>query len=142
MTLHRSLRGRALVALGASGLLGLLAAPAGALAAPWGVTPRYGALPQTVPVRPTPQYRSDYPAPRYANPAPGYAYADPVDAAWVEAEMARRCNIGRLVGGIVGGGVGYMASREDGRTWAVPLGALLGTQMGCNVGAGRAPVPW
>lgn len=58
------------------------------------------------------------------------------------AEIARRCNVGRLVGGLVGGGVGYAASRQDGRAWAVPLGALLGQQMGCSVGAGGPPLPW
>ncbi|MFN9630117.1 MAG: glycine zipper 2TM domain-containing protein [Cyanobacteriota bacterium] len=59
-----------------------------------------------------------------------------------EAQLAQRCSLGRLVGGLVGGGVGYASSRKDGRSWAIPLGALLGSQMGCNVGAGRGPVPW
>jgi hypothetical protein len=67
---------------------------------------------------------------------------DPADWALSEAQMAQRCNMGRLVGGLIGGGVGYATSRKDGRSWAVPLGALLGSQMGCNVGNGRGPVPW
>jgi hypothetical protein len=62
--------------------------------------------------------------------------------AQLEAQAVQRCNIGRLVGGIVGGGVGYATSRKDGRSWAVPLGALLGQQIGCNAGNGRAPLPW
>ena len=66
----------------------------------------------------------------------------PLDPAQDEALMAQRCNIGRLVGGLVGGGLGYAASRQDGRSWAVPLGALLGQQMGCSIGAGRGPRPW
>lgn len=57
-------------------------------------------------------------------------------------QLAQRCQTGRLVGGIVGGGLGYAMSRQDGRAWAVPLGALLGTQVGCNVSAGRGPMPW
>jgi hypothetical protein len=73
-----------------------------------------------------------------AVPAP----AEPMDPAQAEALMAQRCNIGRLVGGLVGGGLGYAASRQDGRSWAVPLGALLGQQMGCSIGAGRGPRPW
>jgi hypothetical protein len=78
-----------------------------------------------------------------------YAYGDrygsspvPTDPALLEAQLAQRCNIGRLVGGLMGGGLGYAASRQDGRSWAVPLGALLGQQMGCSVGAGRTPLPW
>ena len=67
---------------------------------------------------------------------------DPAAWALSEAQMAQRCNMGRLVGGLIGGGVGYATSRKDGRSWAVPLGALLGSQMGCNVGNGRGPVPW
>lgn len=73
---------------------------------------------------------------RYGSPAA------PSDPALLEAQVAQRCNIGRLVGGLMGGGIGYAASRQEGRTWAVPLGALLGQQMGCSVGAGRTPLPW
>ena len=52
----------------------------------------------------------------------------------------RRCNIGRLIGGLAGGGLGYAASRQDGRAWAIPLGALLGSQVGCPVAQGRGPL--
>ena len=112
------------LALIGGGILGLALIPLAGRAAPY-----------PVPTAPSPYYRSDY-------PPQGYAYRNPGDPAWLEAQRVQRCNIGRLVGGILGGGVGYAASREDGRTWAVPLGALLGTQMGCNVGTGRAPLPW
>ena len=53
-----------------------------------------------------------------------------------------RCNTGRLLGGLTGGAAAYALSRQDGRTWAIPLGALLGSQMGCSVATGRGPVPW
>ena len=56
--------------------------------------------------------------------------------------MAQRCNTGRLVGGLLGGGLGYGLSRQDGRAWAIPLGALLGSQVGCSAAAGRGPLPW
>lgn len=50
----------------------------------------------------------------------------------------QRCNTGRLLGGLAGGGIGYVSSRGDGRSWAVPLGVLLGSQLGCNAaGSGR-----
>ncbi|MCT0232078.1 MULTISPECIES: hypothetical protein [Synechococcales] len=79
----------------------------------------------------------DYPN-RLANP--GFQQAP---TSWEEAQaLQRRCSIGRLVGGVLGGGIGYAASRQDGRTWAVPLGALLGSQVGCNAGQGRDPLPW
>ena len=61
---------------------------------------------------------------------------------WMRTQLERDCNRGRLIGGIVGGGLGYVASRDDGRSWAVPLGALLGSQVGCNAGSGRRPLPW
>ena len=51
----------------------------------------------------------------------------------------RRCNVGRLIGGLAGGGLGYAASRQDGRAWAIPLGALLGSQVGCPVAQGQGP---
>jgi hypothetical protein len=67
----------------------------------------------------------------------------PVPRTWEEAQaLQQRCSIGRLVGGVLGGGLGYAASRGDGRTWVVPLGALLGSQVGCNTGQGRGPLPW
>jgi len=57
-------------------------------------------------------------------------------------QLAQRCNTGRLLGGLLGGGLGYGLSRQDGRAWAVPLGALLGSQVGCSAAVGRGPLPW
>lgn len=91
-------------------------------------------------------YRAPFAPPRPQVPYGSYGSEvyDNDPAAWAlsEAQMVQRCNVGRLVGGLIGGGVGYATSRNDGRSWAVPLGALLGSQMGCNVGHGRGPVPW
>ena len=62
---------------------------------------------------------------------------------WRQTRSApERCNTGRLLGGLTGGAAAYALSRQDGRAWAIPLGALLGSQMGCSVATGRGPVPW
>ena len=64
----------------------------------------------------------------------------PRDGVLLDPAVAqRRCNIGRLIGGLAGGGLGYAASRQDGRAWAIPLGALLGSQVGCPVAQGQGP---
>jgi hypothetical protein len=112
-------------------------------------TPAF-AWPPLRPPAPPPPRTAPPPPPRTA-PAPWTAGApgantvydnDPSNWGPTEAQLAQRCNLGRLVGGLLGGGVGYASSRQEGRTWAVPLGALLGSQVGCNMGAGRGPVPW
>lgn len=87
----------------------------------------------------------DYDSRDYTSQLPNGStpYRQPVPTTWEEAQaLQQRCSIGRLVGGVIGGGIGYAASRDDGRTWAVPLGALLGSQVGCNAGQGRGPLPW
>jgi hypothetical protein len=95
--------------------------------------------------QPSYQQARNYPAPYQDYPSqpiapPRYG---PAPTSWEEAQaLQRRCSIGRLVGGVVGGGIGYAASRQDGRAWAIPLGALLGSQVGCNAGQGRDPLPW
>lgn len=87
----------------------------------------------------------DYDSRDYTSQLPNGStpYNQPAPTTWEEAQaLQQRCSIGRLVGGVIGGGLGYAASRDDGRTWAVPLGALLGSQVGCNAGQGRGPLPW
>ena len=111
-------------------------------------------LPLTASARPWPIPQSrwtgsvqDYPAPT-APPRPWWnpgastgnqAYAAPP---LTPEQQAQRCNTGRLIGGLGGGAVAYAMSRDDGRAWAIPLGALLGSQVGCNAAAGRGPLPW
>ena len=129
---HRWLRRTVLSSLGVAGTISALLAQT-ALARPW----------------PIPQSRwtgsvQDYPAPS-APPRPWWsananqAYGNPP---LTPEQQAQRCNTGRLIGGLGGGAVAYAMSRDDGRAWAIPLGALLGSQVGCNAAAGRGPLPW
>ena len=46
------------------------------------------------------------------------------------------CTDGKIAGGLVGGGVGAAISRGDGRWWAIPLGAVLGSRIGCDLDGG------
>ena len=46
------------------------------------------------------------------------------------------CIEGALLGGILGGGLGAAASRQEGRFWAIPLGIVGGSLVGCQVDGG------
>ena len=46
------------------------------------------------------------------------------------------CSDGKIAGGLLGGGVGAALSRGDGRWWAIPLGAVLGSRIGCEIEGG------
>ena len=46
------------------------------------------------------------------------------------------CIEGSVLGGIAGGGLGAALSRGDGRWWAIPLGIVGGTMMGCQIDGG------
>lgn len=46
------------------------------------------------------------------------------------------CIEGAVIGGIAGGGAGAALSRGDGRWWAIPLGVVAGTMVGCQVDGG------
>ena len=43
------------------------------------------------------------------------------------------CTDGKIAGGLVVGGLGAAISRGDGRWWAIPLGAVLGSRIGCEI---------
>ena len=46
------------------------------------------------------------------------------------------CGDGKLAGALVGGGAGAALSRGDGRWWAIPLGILVGSTVGCYMAGG------
>jgi hypothetical protein len=123
-------------------------------------------LPQLVKAHPWPIQQTnwngsvqDYPSPpaparpwwrSHAAESPGRGYGAPTNDGsqpygappLTPEQQAQRCNTGRLIGGLGGGAVAYAMSRDNGRAWAIPLGALLGSQVGCNTAAGRGLLPW
>ena len=46
------------------------------------------------------------------------------------------CTDGKVAGAILGGGVGAALSRDDGRWWAIPLGVVTGSAIGCDLDGG------
>ena len=46
------------------------------------------------------------------------------------------CTDGKIAGALLGGGLGGAVSRKEGRWWAVPLGAVTGAAIGCQVDGG------
>ena len=46
------------------------------------------------------------------------------------------CIEGAVLGGIAGGGAGAALSRGDGRWWAIPLGFVGGSMVGCQIDGG------
>jgi len=46
------------------------------------------------------------------------------------------CGDGKIAGGLLGGGLAAAISRGDGRWWAIPLGAVVGSSIGCDIDGG------
>ena len=46
------------------------------------------------------------------------------------------CTDGKIAGGLLGGGAAAAMSRGDGRWWAIPLGVVVGSAIGCDVDGG------
>ena len=46
------------------------------------------------------------------------------------------CTDGKVAGAILGGGVGADLSRDEGRWWAIPLGVVTGSAIGCDIDGG------
>ena len=51
-------------------------------------------------------------------------------------EDTNDCSDGKIAGGLLGGGLGAAISQGDGRWWAIPLGAVLGSRIGCEIEGG------
>ena len=46
------------------------------------------------------------------------------------------CTDGKIAGALLGGAAGAAMSRDDGRWWAIPIGAVIGGTIGCDIGGG------
>ena len=46
------------------------------------------------------------------------------------------CTDGKVAGALLGGAAGAAMSRDDGRWWAIPIGAVVGSKIGCDAAAG------
>ena len=46
------------------------------------------------------------------------------------------CSDGKIAGGLLGGGLGAAISQGDGRWWAITLGAVVGSHIGCEEAGG------
>jgi len=46
------------------------------------------------------------------------------------------CSDGKIAGALIGGAAGAAMSRGDGRWWAIPLGAVVGSGIGCDIDGG------
>tara|TARA_B100000927_G_scaffold97908_1_gene79145 strand:- start:1320 stop:1721 length:402 start_codon:yes stop_codon:yes gene_type:complete len=46
------------------------------------------------------------------------------------------CTDGKIAGGLLGGAAGAALSRGDGRWWAIPLGVVAGSAIGCDAAGG------
>ena len=46
------------------------------------------------------------------------------------------CTDGKVAGAILGGGIGAALSLDEGRWWAIPLGVVTGSAIGCDIDGG------
>ena len=64
-------------------------------------------------------------------------YADPVIRRETVVEYDDNdCTDGKVAGAVLGGGLGAAISRGEGRWWAIPLGAVIGSKIGCDAAGG------
>ena len=86
------------------------------------------------------EYREEYIPGTKSNP--GYVKSYEVDVeipcGGAKAEKIKDddCTDGKIAGALIGGGVGGAISRKKGRWWAIPIGAVTGAAIGCQVDGG------
>ena len=85
------------------------------------------------------QYREEY-VPGTAD-SPGYikSWTDTIEypcSRTYEEYDENDCSDGKIAGMLLGGAAGAAMSRGDGRWWAIPLGAVVGSGIGCDIDGG------
>ena len=98
----------------------------------------YATTPKSVTCTRT-EYREEYIPGTKSNP--GYVRSYEIDVeipcGGSKAEKIKNdddnCTDGKIAGALLGGGLGGAISRKEGRWWAVPLGAVTGAAIGCQV---------
>ena len=86
-----------------------------------------------VPCETTPTYHPDpYPDVSRSSSRPSYRRHVTV----YEDVDTNDCTDGKIAGALLGGGAGAALSRGDGRWWAIPLGAVVGSHIGCDAAGG------
>ena len=66
-----------------------------------------------------------------------YADSDPIIKRETVVEYDDNdCTDGKVAGAVLGGGLGAAMSKGDGRWWAIPLGAVVGSKIGCDAAGG------
>ena len=64
-------------------------------------------------------------------------YADPIIKRETVVEYDDNdCTDGKVAGALLGGAAGAAMSRDDGRWWAIPIGAVVGSKIGCDAAGG------
>ena len=78
-------------------------------------------------------------APTHSDPYPDIGRRTPTYRRHVtvyEDVDTNDCTDGKIAGALLGGGAGAALSRGDGRWWAIPLGAVVGSHIGCDAAGG------
>ena len=66
-----------------------------------------------------------------------HAYRPSHSSPWrTPSPDGNECGDGKIAGALVGGGAAAAMSRGDGRWWAIPLGVLVGSTVGCDMAGG------